>query len=399
VWALIDSRHTRFQSLGSLTKAAIHMLRRSICMRRAMRTAASTSPVELFEQVQSGAPMTHIAMRSFVSRFFSDEVLSRGLSEARIAALDSRALADLLRSLLFEQYVAVPFSVFSFDLEFTGLPGQTITPTSIVEMAIYSPDTNASFTSLIRPLPESVMTDDALKLTRIDPAELEKAPTFDKVFADALAFMQLNSPSQEARDNTLLLSHGGKLADVRMLHESCEFYRVPFPSHLRFGDTYNLVRDLHRKRPVTKDKQPPTWSLADLAIWLKLDMPPTLHRALPDAKLTWDVLFHTLDRYGDSSLSSRQQLVSRYFAEEGRGRLVGLDGAAARPVRGSKRSAHGQAAATASASSTASQDGDDMFDMSESEEPDDGTLIADSSLAQKIAAAKAAANLAMSGRS
>ena len=97
-----------------------------------------------------------------------------------------------------------------------------------------------------------------------------------------------------------------------------------------FGDTDHHVRDLHRRRPVTKDKFPPSWRLEDLATWLELPIPEQSHRAGADAKLTWEVLYHTMDRYGSDELLPRQQLVQRFFDEQGKPH-DGLTPSATRP--------------------------------------------------------------------
>jgi len=151
---------------------------------------------------------------------------------------------------------------------------------------------------------------------------------------------------------------------------------------VKFGDTHHVVRDLHRRRPVTPDKHPPSWKLEDLLVWLKV--PPQLsvtyqpeeaigdnnshlskkpllsskpttsakkkktsvgdegaakaqttttkkestgdsvapasanraHRASYDARMTWDVLKHTMERYGDDTYTVRQQLITRFFDDE-----------------------------------------------------------------------------------
>jgi DNA polymerase III epsilon subunit-like protein len=377
------------------------------------------NPTDVFEQIQSGAPMNPSAMKGFIIRHFSEIALVRGLSEARIHAMDTRSLTELLRSLLYEAYVAVPFSVFTFDLEFTGLPGQTKGPASIIEFALYCPDTQKSFTSLVRPLEGSELSEEASKLTGIKYTELDAAPTFDVVLKQALDFVEENAETREALSRSLILSHGAKLADLKILNESARHYGIALPKHLRFADTYNVIKDLHRRRPVTKERLPPSWALQDLGLWLKLDTPPVKHRALPDAQFTWEVLLHSLDRYGDTSLTPRQQLVARFFASEGKARLESLDSAASEQAFGRGRgrgrggrggrvggrgavgapAPHGGTAAVAAVGAAAGAGGargsttaaDDAFDLLDDDDDvgyvpdfDDGTLRSDSTMARHI---------------
>jgi hypothetical protein len=96
------------------------------------------------------------------------------------------------------------------------------------------------------------------------------------------------------------------------------------PATTTFGDTQLQIKDLHRRRPVTKDKWPAAWSLEDIAAFLNLRVENT-HRAGPDAVLTWEALFHSLDRYGDESLTPRQQLVGRFFDQEAKSVLNAYD--------------------------------------------------------------------------
>ena len=123
----------------------------------------------------------------------------------------------------------------------------------------------------------------------------------------------------------LLLSHGARLVDISMLQwiQSLDGAKK-LPATTTFGDTQLQIKDLHRRRPVTKDKWPAAWALEDSANFLGL---PTsqLHRAGPDAQLTWEVMYHSLDRYGDDSLTPRQQLVGRFFDQDAKSVLSDMD--------------------------------------------------------------------------
>ncbi|ESL08746.1 hypothetical protein TRSC58_03546 [Trypanosoma rangeli SC58] len=146
----------------------------------------------------------------------------------------------------------------------------------------------------------------------------EQGLSFPVAWEQVIKVLMMPEPQElpGAEKRLLVLSHGGKLADVSLIKWTLEAHGMELPPALLFGDTFHLIRDAHRRRPVTPDKHPPSWGLEDLVQWLKI--PPTLpaHRAGNDAKMTWDALYHTLERYGDEDLTPREQLVSRFFDEE-----------------------------------------------------------------------------------
>ena len=166
------------------------------------------------------------------------------------------------------------------------------------------------------------MADDAAKLTGLTQDVITKeGRPFGEVWKKLLEFTGEREPdeSPDAQKRILLLSHGGKSSDISMLQWTLKENGLEMPKNFIFGDTYHIVRDMHRKRPVTNDKLPPSWKLDELATWMKIPVcGGQIHRAAFDAKLTWDVLFHTLDRYGDETLHPRQQLVGRFFDDEAR---------------------------------------------------------------------------------
>ena len=113
-------------------------------------------------------------------------------------------------------------------------------------------------------------------------------------------------PSLNSSLKFLLLSHGGRLADVSMLKWDCKQCDLPVPPEITFGDTSGLIRDRHRRRPVTSNHLPPAWGLIDLKRWLGLPLGGTkAHRALTDAIMTWEVLDETLRRYGTEHLTTK----------------------------------------------------------------------------------------------
>ena len=334
------------------TRTASWMARRTPPLLAAARARGAVTPLDLFMQVQAGATQNPHQMRSFIQQHFREETEAKGITDNKLANMDTRKVMALLRQLFFDKYLSVEFSLFTYDLEFTSVPKFTKSgPTEdIVEVGVYSPDTDASFSSLVKPLNGRPMAEEAAALTKLTTEEVNAAPDFATVWKGAKDFMaREGAKSHKARqaamqtrafdamtpmttseqEPILLLSHGGKLADQSMLGYACEqigdpFLKADHNTRVVFGDTDHHVRDLHRRRPVTKDKLPPSWKLEDLGQWLDVPVPEGVHRAGADARLTWDVLYHTMDRYGDDQLLPRQQLVQRFFDEQGKAVVAGM---------------------------------------------------------------------------
>lgn len=304
------------------------MLRRALVLRVPKVMAMSRQdPLDVFTQIQLGSMPSVNATRLFLTKHFDDYLFGKQITESRVNQMDVKQLQEVLRGALFERYVSVPFGLFCFDLEFTGIPRFTNAgpSESIVEIGMYSPDNAQSFTRLIRPARGHHMSDEAARLTGITDEQLQaEGIEFGDAWRECLEWMNGCIEGDEAQERVLLLSHGGKLADVGMLQHATQASGVAVPQAFQFGDTHNTIRDLHRRRPVTKDKLPPSWALSDLGHWLDLDVPSRVHRADVDAALTWDVLSATLERYGDDTLTPRQQLVSRFYDELGKESLQSL---------------------------------------------------------------------------
>ena len=313
------------------------------------------------------------------------------LSEAKLAAMDPKRVTKLLKQTLYEQYLAVPFTVLSFDLEFTGIPNfsgdvsSTGPSEDIVEIALYDPDRKKLFQQLIVHYNKRRMSDVAANLTGLSDSELAaKGKPLIEAWNSAVDFIEetmsfnvQQRSAQNAAENDilshqrasmsnpftfdpaesefrqkleqekltnpdylkataegfkatqperlLLLSHGARLVDIAMINwvQTLEGAKQ-LPPTTTFGDTLLQIKDLHRRRPVTKDKWPAAWSLEDISAFLNLKVENT-HRAGLDAILTWDALYHSLDRYGDESLTPRQQLVGRFFDGEAKGVLNAYD--------------------------------------------------------------------------
>ncbi|KAG8341659.1 hypothetical protein TRVL_07514 [Trypanosoma vivax] len=288
---------------------------------RASRAMPGLTHLEVFTQLQLGIHPPLSTQRQFIQQHFEAEMETRGITETKLLAMDGHLCTQLLRQLLFERYLSVPFRLFTFDLEFTGPPifGPDGPTEDIMEFGFYSPARDKLFSCLVRPRNGRRVSPEVTALTGITQEMLEKnGLSFRDACEQVLDFLNTPEPNEApgADQRLLVLSHGGKLADVSLFKWTFEVSGLGQQPSLIFGDTFHLIRDAHRRRPVTLDKHPPTWGLTDLVQWLKI--PPTLpaHRAGNDAKMTWDALYHTLERYGDEDLTPREQLVSRFFDME-----------------------------------------------------------------------------------
>lgn len=386
---------------------------------------------ELYAQLQLGMTPSPTSMRTFILNRCNAEVLaSKGISIARIHAMEAAGLRNFLRQLFTEQYYSLPFLPVGLAMEYTTSPptfSSAGPSASIIEIAAYLPTLNATFTTGVQPLSQHLSASSVASKSSPPPpgrsqqkgggggkgatAVVGGLPTFPQAFDALMTFLQdaaakMASSSPSSGTTTLLsghqghhhtelslehrflfLSHGAKLADEPMLKWSCQHHGIMFPSEITIGDTDILIRDLHRRRPVAPDRHPPAWSLNELSQWLKLpggdgtstQGPPLLPSVTTtttiseatdsvsgkasaskskqttttsaaarsnkaalstpssttsvsssshpnrgkrdvanDAKLTWEVLWHTLDRYGADDVLPEKQLIRRFYDREAR---------------------------------------------------------------------------------
>lgn len=296
----------------------LHLCSRVLAPSRAKSTL---SPLEAFTQIQLGITPPVSVQRSFLLEYCEHELESRDITEAKLYAMDPRLTSALLRQLVYDRYLSVPFRVFSFDMEFTGPPAFTADgPTEdITEIGIYSPARDETASYLVRPVRGKKLGPGVAELTHITDDMLEREGLdFQEAWRHILEFVDTPEPNEaeESSQRILLLSHGGKLADVSLIKWTLDQFGLELPPAFVFGDTIHLIREAHRRRPVTVDKHPPSWKLGDLVQWLRIPMTLPAHRAGNDAKMTWDALYHTLLRYGDDELTPREQLIPKFFDEE-----------------------------------------------------------------------------------
>lgn len=305
-------------------------------------TKTNLSMLDIFVQIQLGITIPPNVQRGFLLQNCSSELEKKGFDDpTKLAALDGKLLLQLLKDITLRQYLnCVPFTVFGFDMEFTGPPiFRADGPTEdIIELGAYSPSREKIFSCLVQPHRGRPVRDEVVRLTGISDKMIQKEGLpFPEAWGRLVEFLLTPDKEEEVEEggvvktgvgrrknpdegqtpqHILLLSHGGKLADQSLIKFTLEKTGIALPQGVVFGDTIHIIRDAHRRRPVTVDRHPPAWGLSDLVSWLNI--PPTLpaHRAGNDAKMTWDVVYHTLLRYGDDTMNPKQQLVSRFFDAE-----------------------------------------------------------------------------------
>eukprot|EP00796_Vickermania_ingenoplastis_P013457 gene13458-9266_t len=293
------------------------------------------SMLDIYVQLQLGITVAPSVQRGFLLQNCQAELERRGLDRGKVLALDNKLLQQLVKEIALHSYLSsVPFRVFGFDLEFTGPPVfRAEGPTEdIIQLGLYAPGRDQILSCLVKPVRKLPIHEEVEKLTGITNARLrQEAVPFPTAWKQFMAFLETpDTPDEDPRagEHILLLSHGGKLADQSLIKFTLEHCGMQMPEKVLLGDTLHIIRDAHRRRPVTVDRHPPSWGLSDLVAWLNI--PPTLpaHQAGNDAKMTYDVLYHTLLRYGDEALTPKQQLVSRFFDEEAKRFLRDVKGGA-----------------------------------------------------------------------
>lgn len=305
-------------------------------------TKTNLSMLDIFVQLQLGISIPPNVQRGFLLQNCASELEKKGFDDpTKLAALDGKLLLQLLKDITLRQYLnCVPFTVFGFDMEFTGPPiFRADGPTEdIIELGAYSPSREKIFSCLVQPYRGRPVQDDVVRLTGISDKMIQKEGLpFPEAWGKLVEFLltpdkeeqvegggvtkksgdrRRNPDEGQAPQHILLLSHGGKLADQSLIKFTLEKTGIALPHGVVFGDTIHIIRDAHRRRPVTVDRHPPAWGLSDLVSWLNVPLTLPAHRAGNDAKMTWDVVYHTLLRYGDDTMNPKQQLVSRFFDAE-----------------------------------------------------------------------------------
>lgn len=224
---------------------------------------STLNPFEALTQIQLGITPPLAVQRAFLLDHCEAQLERRGVTESKLFAMDGRLCTQLMKQLVYEQYLSVPFRVFSFDMEFTGPPVFTAEgPTEdITEVGLYSPLLDQTFSCLVQPACGRKQGPGVEELTHISDEMLAKdGIPFVEAWERFLAFVRTPQPDElpGSEERILLLSHGGKLADVSLIKWTLEKFGLELPPSFMFGDTIHLIRDAHRRRPVTVDKHPPS---------------------------------------------------------------------------------------------------------------------------------------------
>ncbi|ESL08268.1 hypothetical protein TRSC58_04032 [Trypanosoma rangeli SC58] len=216
-------RHSYGQQRGGGGKSCSTAMRRSFFRRaRTAKPAQSLTHLEIFTQLQLGIHPPLSAQRQFIQQHFEEEMDRRGITEAKLLAMEGRLCTRLLRQLLFERYLSVPFRLFTFDLEFSGPPvfGPDGPTEDIIEFGFYSPANDATFSFLVKPTSGRRVSTEVSALTGITPAMLEEQGlSFPVAWEQVIKVLMMPEPQElpGAEKRLLVLSHGGKLADVSLI--------------------------------------------------------------------------------------------------------------------------------------------------------------------------------------
>ena len=171
-------------------------------------TNFSSSNDNLYVKLRQGyVPPVSKSRTELLSRY-ADELANHGILERDLLGKGARELGMLLLQLQFDKLFAVPFNLVTFDLEFTDIPRFTKDkgPTaSIIEIGMYHPDSDTSFSRLVLPRAEHTLQDGAMAITGLTPAMVAKdGVDFPTAWRDALEWIR--SRHKRPGDRQLLLS-------------------------------------------------------------------------------------------------------------------------------------------------------------------------------------------------
>ncbi|ORC85764.1 uncharacterized protein TM35_000332210, partial [Trypanosoma theileri] len=217
------------------------MRRAFIPRARAPKALQNYTHLDIFTQLQLGIHPPLSAQRQFIQQHFEEEMERRGITEAKLLAMDGRLCTRLLRQLLFERYLSVPFRLFTFDLEFTGPPvfGPDGPTEEIMEFGFYSPAHDKVFSCLVRPRKGRRISPEVTTLTNITEEMLQRdGLPFPEAWKKVMDVLLTPEPEElpGAEERLLVLSHGGKLADVSLIKWTLEAHGMELPPSLVFGD-------------------------------------------------------------------------------------------------------------------------------------------------------------------
>jgi DNA polymerase-3 subunit epsilon len=175
-----------------------------------------------------------------------------------------------------------------FDLETTGGSAEVDTVTEIGAVKVRGGEVLGEFATLVDPgrgIPPDIIT-----LTGITNAMVSAAPRLEQVLP---AFLEFASGS-------VLVAHNSGF-DIGFLRAACNKFGYAWPKPA-------VVCTVRLARRVLSRDEAPSCRLSALAMLFRATTTP-IHRALPDAQATVDVLHGLLERVGNIGVASLEELL------------------------------------------------------------------------------------------
>lgn len=207
------------------------------------------------------------------------------------------------------------YRIVLFDIETTGLNPSS---DAIIEIALFDPVENTSFTTLVNPgRPISPRT---VAIHNITDDLVKEAPTLDTVAQGVANYLRLDKSSFDAEEVLILVGHNVFGIDEPMLRRSLELH-VPDcdMSGVLFCDSLvmlkNLKAELHGSRGAHKidhyllEALTTSLRLSHLIQSMRVSAEGQLHRADTDTKALWFVLVNAFGLVGKEPSKQRDALL------------------------------------------------------------------------------------------
>ncbi|HEV8561906.1 MAG TPA: DEDD exonuclease domain-containing protein [Actinophytocola sp.] len=175
-----------------------------------------------------------------------------------------------------------------FDLETTGGSRESDTITEIGAVKVRGGEVLGEFATLVDP--GRGIPPDVVALTGITNAMVYSAPSLERVLPAFLEFI----------GGAVLVAHNSGF-DIGFLRSACHRFGYAWPKPV-------VVCTVRLARRVLSREEAPTCRLSALAELFRARVTP-VHRALPDAQATVDVLHSLLERVGSIGVQSLEELL------------------------------------------------------------------------------------------
>ena len=339
------------------------------------------SPKELLVRLQAGHMPNISHMRIYLLRHFSYELSKDKISEATVHTMAYSQCLHLLKQYIHQHCFKVPIHIFSLNILINEGVENRISIISNLELSIYHTSSNSVQSFKLPIIQNQNLNKENNNQSETDVNVFERKTNFIDISLDKqneiLKFI-FNTVNESNVTDPYFLFLYHNTSDDRMQYQllgikiieqildqnifnrknnqnkytQSNHIQIPLDysnkfnncnnlqflknnsninqdfsdhSHIVFSNVMNIIKETHRKRPVTNDKRPPVWAIKDLAIWLELDKKSktindfintgssTKNEDTNISILVWKVLYSTLYKYGDDSLDPVQQLISRCF--------------------------------------------------------------------------------------